>query len=414
MDDKFITRTIGRFPDDWRLMPLENVARVYMSNVDKKGIEGENPVRLCNYTDVYYHNFITDDLNFMKATATDSEIRKFGLKVGDVLITKDSEDRYDIAVPSLVLGNLPNVLCGYHLALIRPNSEKLLGSYLCQLFKSHFMRHYFSIIAIGVTRCGLTAEALAKMMIPIPSTDEQVKISGILSLWDNSYENIEKLIEAKKRLKKALMRQLFSGMVRFKGFQHRKWEERALGSFLKPVQRPIPRPNDNYTALGIRSHGNGTFLRTVDKPEEVMMDTLYEVRANDLIVNITFAWEGAIALVKKSDEGALVSHRFPTYTFNRLKVIPKYFKYVIQTKRFIHKLGLISPGGAGRNRVLSKGDFLKLTVLVPSLDEQRKIAGLLSTLDKEISLLENSLRAFETQKKGLMQKLLTGKIRVKV
>jgi type I restriction enzyme S subunit len=224
---------------------------------------------------------------------------------------------------------------------------------------------------------------------------------------------VGKLIEVKTTLKKALMQQLLTGKRRYKEFKQNDWGKMKLHVFLKPVSRPLPRPNKEYLALGIRSHGKGTFLRTVDNPEDVMMDTLYKVKENDLIVNITFAWEGAIAIVKKADEGALVSHRFPIHMFKKDRVIPEYFRHTILTKWFVYQLKLISPGGAGRNRVMSKKNFLNLIVNIPPLPEQQKIAAVLYGIDKEISLLDNQLTALKNQKKGLMQKLLTGHIRVK-
>jgi len=144
------------------------------------------------------------------------------------------------------------------------------------------------------------------------------------------------------------------------------------------------------------------------------MDKLYQVKENDLIVNITFAWEGAIAIVKKEDENGLVSHRFPTYNFNKDLATYKFFQYVFIQKKFRFMLDLISPGGAGRNRVMSKKEFLKLKWEMPSLEEQQKIAQVLSNADKEIELLKDELQELKKQKKGLMQKLLTGKVRVKV
>jgi type I restriction enzyme S subunit len=144
------------------------------------------------------------------------------------------------------------------------------------------------------------------------------------------------------------------------------------------------------------------------------MDILYEVKENELIINITFAWEGAAAILKKSDEGKLVSHRFPTFKFNQKKVISDYFRNIIITKHFVFYMGLISPGGAGRNRVLDKTDFLLLTWDIPPLPEQQAIASILSTADEEITLLKKKLYTLKEQKKGLMQKLLTGEVRVKV
>jgi type I restriction enzyme S subunit len=413
MYNKFLNKMFESFPTNWKLMPLKKVAIVRPSNVDKKSNEKEKQIYLCNYTDVYYNNFITDELSFMQATATENEIKKFSLMSGDVIITKDSEDRYDIGVPSLVLKDLPNVLCGYHLALIRTKSQILLGSYLCSLLKTHNMRHYLSIISNGVTRFGLTSDALSNMILPIPPLKEQLAISKIMMLLDKYIEYVNKLLAAKITLKRGIIQQLLTGKNRFKGFT-RKWENQELRNFLKPIQRPVPKPDKKYIALGIRSHGKGTFLRNVENPDEVMMETLYEVAQGNLIVNITFAWEGAIALAKRTDNGALVSHRFPTFVFKEDIVIPDYFKQVMLTKRFVHELGLVSPGGAGRNRVMSKKGFLKIKIPSPEIKEQRKIAELLCSLDKEIELVERQLDALQTQKRGLMQKLLTGKIRVKV
>lgn len=269
-------------------------------------------------------------------------------------------------------------------------------------------------MANGITRFGLTKSVIENIYILLPPRSEQEKIGEILVLWDKVIKNTVDLIDSKIKLKKALMRQLLTGNLRFKEFVKIKFHKIELGEFLIPTPRPVPRPSSSYTALGIRSHGKGTFLKAVENPEAVMMDTLYEVKEDDLIVDITFAWEGAIAIVKKSDEGALVSHRFPTYIFNRDIVIPEYFKYVIQTKRFVHELGLVSPGGAGRNRVMSKTDFRNIFVSIPSIAEQQKIAAVLNGIDKEIDILKKQLECLKTQKKGLMQKLLTGQILVKV
>ena len=143
--------------------------------------------------------------------------------------------------------------------------------------------------------------------------------------------------------------------LRFPEFQNSPaWKKTPLEDAVSPVVRQVEKPETPYTGLGIRSHGKGTFLKPLESPEKNAMEYLYEVQSDDLIVNITFAWEGAIAIVKKGDTGALVSHRFPTYTFNRDNAIPEFFQYVILDKRFIYNLGVISPGGAGRNREIGR------------------------------------------------------------
>lgn len=142
------------------------------------------------------------------------------------------------------------------------------------------------------------------------------------------------------------------------------------------------------------------------------METVYEVGPRDLIVNITFAWEGAIALAKPSDAGYYVSHRFPTFEVDEEKVNREFLGYAVRTRRFFHHLGIASPGGAGRNRVLNKHDFLEIDIPFPPKNEQDRIAAFLGTADREIELLEAQKTAIEKQKRGLMQKLLTGEWRV--
>jgi type I restriction enzyme S subunit len=150
----------------------------------------------------------------------------------------------------------------------------------------------------------------------------------------------------------------------------------------------------------------------VAQPDTVAMEELYVARADDLIVNITFAWEGAIAIVPAEHDGHLVSHRFPTFRAKPDRVHLDYLRYLVRQQRFIFLLGLISPGGAGRNRVLSKRDFLELRVPLPSLAEQEMIARVLRLGDTELSHLKQLLEALRKQKKGLMQQLLTGKRRL--
>jgi len=194
--------------------------------------------------------------------------------------------------------------------------------------------------------------------------------------------------------------------LRFPEFQDTpKWSEKQLEDALSPTVRQIKKPINPYTGLGLRSHGKGTFLKNLQLPEKNAMEYLYEVQRDDLIVNITFAWEGAIAIARQTDAGALVSHRFPTYTFNRNVAIPEFFRYIILDKRFIYNLGVISPGGAGRNRVLNKNDFLKLTVSIPDIPEQQKIADCLTSIDDLIAAHAQKLDALKSHKKGVMQGL---------
>lgn len=169
------------------------------------------------------------------------------------------------------------------------------------------------------------------------------------------------------------------------------WDIVPIKKVVTQVHRSVDKPNEPYYRLSVRSHAKGTFHSFVEDPETVAMEELYKVKENDLIVNITFAWEHAIAIVKKEDDGLLVSHRFPTYEFNKNACV-KFYENIIKFPRIKKMLGDMSPGGAGRNRVLNQTDFYnKLYVPYASRKEQEKIAEILSCCDKVIELKEKLL-----------------------
>jgi type I restriction enzyme, S subunit len=266
----------------------------------------------------------------------------------------------------------------------------------------------------GGTRAKLNKGDLEKLPIQIATHPEQKAIAQVLSTADAAIHTTEKIIAQKVLRKKWLMQQLLTGKKRLNGFENTKWKIQPLENFIKPIVREVPKPSTPYLGIGLRSHGKGTFLKHDEQPEKNSMDNFYVVRPNDLIVNITFAWEQAIAIVRPEDDGALASHRFPTYTFIEDKGHPDFFRFYILQPRMKFMLQMISPGGAGRNRVMSKSDFIKLDFLLPDYKEQTAIAQVLQAADKEIGLLKTKAEKLREQKKGLMQVLLTGKVRLKI
>jgi len=191
------TSFVREVPDHWEFRRLKTIASVFLSNVDKKSIEGQATVRLCNYMDVYKHERITADLPFMAATATREQVQRFALHRGDVLVTKDSESWTDIAVPAVVAEEMPSVLCGYHLALIRPLALKSSGSYLARAFSAAGLREQFYVAANGITRFGLGGDALRTAQFPAPPLEEQSSVARFL---DAKTAEIDALIAKKEWL----------------------------------------------------------------------------------------------------------------------------------------------------------------------------------------------------------------------
>ena len=180
-----------KLPPDWKLEKLKFFAGIRNSNVDKTIAEDEEPIRLCNYTDVYYNERITPDLHFMEGSATEAEIQHFQLKRGQVIITKDSEGWDDIGVPALVTEDMSEVLCGYHLSVFEPSPE-LDGGFLAWLCRAEPLNGQFKLAANGVTRFGLGQYPMKNAFIVLPPLDTQQRIARFL---DEKTAQIDGLIE---------------------------------------------------------------------------------------------------------------------------------------------------------------------------------------------------------------------------
>ncbi|UCH92209.1 MAG: restriction endonuclease subunit S [Candidatus Aminicenantes bacterium] len=400
---------IGLLPPKWKVLKLKDCIfdkPQYGANAPAEDFHINLP-RYIRITDINEYGLLKNE---DKKSINKEDSEKYILKDDDFLFARSGA-----TVGKTYLYKKTDGIAAYagYLIKFEINKKKLLPKYLFQYTQYKRYKDWINDTIRAGAQPNINAMEYCNLYLPIPPLPEQQKIVEILSTWDRGIEKTEKLIELKTNRKKGLMRQLLSGKKRFKEFEKETWPKLRLGDFLTFIPRPVIKPQNPYWALGIRSHGKGTFIKKVEEPEKIMMDTLFEVKKNDLIVNITFAWEGAVALVKKSDEGTLVSHRFPTYVFKENIVSPEFFKQVILQKNFVHKLGIISPGGAGRNRVLSKKDFQRLKIKIPPIEEQQKIASILSAADQEIELIKQQLEKLKEQKKGLMQKLLTGQIRVK-
>lgn len=208
---------LDNVPKHWEIKKLKFNAFVQFSNVNKKSEEGEIAVRLCNYVDVYYNDFITPELDFMEATASIEEIRKFQLRVEDVIVTKDSEEWDDIAIPAYVVSEIPNLICGYHLALIRPDQRLIRGKYLFWLLSANSINYQYIIEASGVTRYGLGNYALSNSMILIPPRGEQDKIADFLdhktAQIDAQVMREQKSIEYLREYRISLISEVVTGKI---------------------------------------------------------------------------------------------------------------------------------------------------------------------------------------------------------
>ena len=191
------------------------------------------------------------------------------------------------------------------------------------------------------------------------------------------------------------------------------WSEYAIADCLERVERPVEvKADEMYTQIGIRSHGKGLFYKEPVNGKSLGNKAVFRIEPDCFVLNIVFAWEQAIGKTTQAEVGMIGSHRFPMYRPVDGKIDIDYLISYLMTKRGKDILEAASPGGAGRNKTLGQDRFMKSKIVLPTPEEQKQIAAILTTQDRVIELKEKLLVEKQRQKKYLMQQLITGKKRL--
>lgn len=270
------------------------------------------------------------------------------------------------------------------------------------------LKQYGETTGAGSTFVEVSGKQMENMELMMPSTIEEQQAIGnffhhldrLITLHQSNYE---KMVATKMSMLDKLFPQDDDKVpvIRFEGFVG-DWEKKPLSAIVIPYSDPVEVPHDGYERLGIRSHGKGVFHEYVEAGKEITTAQLHRVAAHNLIVNITFAWEHAVAVTCDSDAGKLVSHRFPQFSMAD-GIHDQFLKYLILDARFRHHLLLSSPGGAGRNRVLKIPEMLEYEMMIPDIEEQKQIAGYLNSLDDLIELYQIRVEKLKNIKAACLQ-----------
>ena len=396
-------KNTGVTPDGWRLVRLGDVAEVGFSGVDKKTLDGEIPIKLCNYTDVFYNRRIQSMMDFMAATASSIECERWALREGDVLFTKDSETPEEIAIPAYVMEDMPGVLCGYHLGLARPKGTIVDGRYLSEAMAAPASARQFARIANGITRFGLTLSATRSFPLLLPPLPEQRAIAEILDSIDEAIEATEAVIAATQRLRDALLHRLLTrGVpgwhsewkeVRGIGVIPANWEVVRLGevatlqrgmdlSVDKRVAGPIP----VYGSNGISGNHN---VAPILGPGVI---TGRSGSIGQVYYSETPFWPLNTTLFVKDFHGN--NRRFVYYLLSSLRL-----------ERFTASTGVPS---------LNRNFVHPLLLAMPPIAEQHTISKMLDSVDEAIEWGKAETQMLQSLKASTADALLTGRVRVMI
>lgn len=277
------------------------------------------------------------------------------------------------------------------------------------LNSARFRQKVIDLSSGGTGMMNISSKAYLSIFIPFPSLAEQQEIADILSTCDEAIEKTGDLIKAKQRQKKALMQQLLTGKKRLPGFEG-EWQEAALSTLLKE-SRETGNLGGVAKKLTVKLYGRGV----VEKREtQAGSDATqyYRRRAGQFIYSKLDFLNGAFGIVPPELDGFESTLDLPAFDVSDSVIVDWLLYYVLQ-ENFYKRWFPLANGGRKARRI-NPADFKHITVRVPPLGEQQAITDLLHDCEAQLGTLEAKLSALKKQKKALMQKLLTGQVRVKV
>jgi len=318
----------------------------------------------------------------------------------------------------------------YNVALIKaiPNEEFMGKEYLYYYLQLDSLFHLIDTLSQRTSgQTGIDMEALKSYPFPLPPKPEQNKIVKLIKTWDEAIGLNEQLIAAKQKGKQALIQQLLTGQVRFyeyvisQGKQDTDYGELPTDWQYVPIDSIAVQVGDtNSQNLSLPVLSCTKYEGLVDSLEYFGRQMFSEdLQKYKVVKRHQFAYatnhieEGSIGYQNLYD-AALISPMYTVFQSSENQVHDGFLYRVLKTERYRQIFALNTNGSVNRRGSLRWKEFSKIKVPLPTLPEQQQISNVIDTFDKEIDLLQQKLAALRQQKQGLMQQLLTGKIRVKV
>ena len=395
---------VGIIPQEWevkRLVDLCQNTGDYGINAPAVPYREDLPTYL-RITDIDgWGKFIETD----KVSVDNPNSSQFILREGDIVFARTGATVGKTYLYDSKDGQL--VFAGF-LIRFTPNSNKAIPYYIKASTETASYWNWVRIISQRSGQPGINSVEYGAMKLAVPPMEEQRKIAEILGVWDEAIEKQSRLIEKLELRKRALMQRLLTGRTRLSGF-NTPWQKVKLGEIFKERNET---KCEHLPLLSITAE-RGVILQSESDKKDTSNDDKSKYKRicpNDIGYNTMRMWQGRSAL--SAMEG-IVS---PAYTIVTPKVgiDPLFISELIKQPRVVYDFWTHSQGLVGDTLNCKFHDFSQVKVAIPSLPEQKAIAEVLTTADKEIATHRKKLDALRFQKRGLMQQLLTGKTRVKM
>lgn len=417
--EKYKQTDVGLIPSDWEVKSYEDVFTfLSTATYSRAELTELDEIKYIHYGDIHtkFHFHLDIKSNYLPSI-TQNKLKNYSLlKNGDLIMVDASEDYAGIG-KSIEIKNLENtkVISGLHTFLFRDKADYFVDGYKGYIHSINVVKKQFDALATGMKVYGVSKNNLKKIFIPIPPHSEQTAIATALSDADNWINSLEKLITKKRLIKQGAMQELLQ--------PNGDWEIKSLHDVVWFQEGPGVR-NSQFTSSGVKLL-NGT---NIEKGKLLLEKTdryISEMEAfgwySHFLVNdedILIACSGVT--IDKFEEKVTIanSYHLPlcmnTSTM-RFKIISNklskdFFYHFLKSKSFKEQIGGKATGSAQLN--FGPSHVKMVNIIIPSFKEQTSIANILSDMDAEITLLEEKLEKAKQVKLGMMQELLTGKIRL--
>lgn len=394
----------GWIPEEWGTLRVEETGEILSGRQRSPHYINGSLRPYLRVANILESHIDTSDV--LKMRFTDKEFERFKLEKGDILLNEGQS--LELVGRCALYKGIPENCCFQNTLIRFRPSGKITSDFSLVLFAHLQKSGVFSKVASRTTSIAhLGAKRFARILISLPPVTEQMRITDILSTWDKAIDLTRKLIDAKMRRKKAIMQQLLTGKTRLSDSKN-EWNESRLGKLFKE------RKETGHTHLPLLAITGACGIipaSDINRKDSSSQDkSRYKrIAPGDIGYNTMRMWQGVSAT---SDREGIVS---PAYTIG----IPQngnnaqFFGYLFKFDPVIHLFLRFSQGLVNDTLNLKFHNFSQIKLAIPEPEEQNRIAEVLSTADKEIQALNKKLSALEKQKRGLMQKLLTGEVRVK-
>lgn len=396
-------------PKGWKRFKIGQIAKVASGGTPDRSKE--------EYWNGHIPWISTSLINFNLITLSEEHITDKGLNgsaaklfpVGTVLMAMYGQGKTRGKVALLGIEAATNQACAAIISDDQKVEKKLLFYNLWSRYAE--IRSYSNT----GNQENLSGGLIKLLPISLPPLAEQRKIAAILTAWDEAIQTARQLLEARQLRKSALMQKLLTGQARLPGFTE-AWREVKLGDVLREVKRPVAwDDNDLYHLLSVRRRSGGVFYRESLYGHQIMTKNLRTAKAGDFLFSKMQIVHGASGLVKKEHDDMKISGSYIAVKSRDANLFDiDFLDWYARQSKFYNICYTSSYGVHIEKMTFNFSDFLKHKISIPStIPEQRAIANVLNAADEEIRLAKAEIEILQVQKRGLMQQLLTGKIRVR-